>query len=106
MTAGLVDGKPYFEYVEEVKQLTRQGEFEKAEALLLRLIEAVEEEAKIEHWVIAPWYYEQLAIIYRKHKAYAKELAILKRFAMQNHENKHPLLERLRKVKANLTQLS
>ena len=98
MKLGLVDGKHYTEYVELVKELKRQGKLDEAEALILRLIKAVEEEAKAEKWVVAPWYYEQLAIIYRKQKDYTKELGILQRFASQKHEEKHPLLDRLQKA--------
>jgi hypothetical protein len=104
MIAGLVDGKHYSEFVEEVKDFKRKGEFVKAEALLLRLIQAVEEEAKVEHWCIASWYYEQLAIIYRKQKAYSSELSILNRFARHNSDKTHPLLERLKKAKAHVTE--
>lgn len=68
--------------------------------MLLQLIRAVEEEAEAENWIVAPWYYEQLVIIYRKQKAEAKELDILKRFASQKHEEKHPLLDRLRRIEA------
>ena len=34
-------------------------------------------------WGVAPWYYEQLAIIYRKEKQYGDEVAILERYASQ-----------------------
>jgi len=100
MKAGLVDGKHYTEYVELVKQLKRQGKLDRAEALLLRLITAVEEEAEAENWIVAPWYYEQLAIIYRKQKDETKELEILKRFTSRTHEEAHPLSDRLRKIEA------
>jgi hypothetical protein len=100
MKAGLVNGKHYTEYVELVRQLKRQGKLDGAEALLLRLIAAVEQEAEAENWVVAPWYYEQLAIIYRKQKDETRELDILKRFASQTHGEAHPLLDRLRKIEA------
>ena len=102
MIAGLVDGKHYSAFVEEVQDLKRNGEFGKAEALLLRLVQATEEEAKVEHWWSASWYYEQLAIIYRKQKAYSNEVSILKRFARHNHDKTHPLLERLRKAEVRI----
>lgn len=98
--AGLVNGKHYTEYVESVKELKREGKLDIAEALLLRLIRAVEEEAEAENWIVAPWYYEQLAIIYRKQKDNTKELNILRRFANHKHEDNHPLLDRLRKIEA------
>jgi len=98
MKAGLVHGKHYTDYVETVKQLKRRDDLGKAEKLLLRLIQAVEEEAKTEDWVVAPWYYEQLAIIYRKQKATDKELEVLKRFTSQRHDQTHPLVNRLQKL--------
>lgn len=100
MKAGLVDGKHYTGYVDAVNELKRQGRLDTAEALLLQLITAVEAEARAEDWVVAPWYYEQLAIIYRKQKDETKELAILKRFSDQKHQEGHPLLDRLRKLEA------
>ncbi len=104
MTAGLVDGKHYTEYVESVKEYKRQCNLDKAELLLLRLVKAVEEEAEVKKWIVAPWYYEQLAIIYRKQKDATKELGILRHFASQKHEKKHPLIDRLQKVKATLSE--
>lgn len=76
-------GKHYTEYVDTVKELKRAGEYQKAEQLLLALIEAVEAESIAQNWGVAPWYYEQLAIIYRKQKALDKEIAIIERFAKQ-----------------------
>lgn len=35
------------------------------------------------NWGVAPWYYEQLAIIYRKEKQYRKEVEILERYERQ-----------------------
>ena len=40
VTAGLVDGKHYTEYVESVKEFKRQGRLDEAVTLLLRLIKA------------------------------------------------------------------
>lgn len=100
MKVGLVNGKHYTEYVELVKRLKRQRKLDRVEALLPRLVAAVEEEAEGENWMVAPWYYEQLAIIYRKQKDKTKELDILKRFTSQIHGEAHPLLDRLRKIEA------
>ena len=100
MKAGLVDGKHYTDYVETVKELKRRDDLGKAETLLLRLIQAVEEEARTEGWIVAPWYYQQLAIIYRKQRATNKELEVLKRFASQWHAQQNPLVDRLQKLEA------
>ena len=82
---GYHKGHHFTTYVEEVKQLKRSGKLEKAKALLLELVKATEEESKAHaHWGVAPWYYEQLAIIYRGAKDYASEIAILERFVNQS----------------------
>lgn len=66
------------------------------------LIKAVEAESRAEKWGVAPWYYEQLAIIYRKRKDYLKEIEVLERFAKQKHApgaSTPKLLERLEKAR-------
>ena len=59
-------GRHYTEWVEPVKQLKREGRLKEAEALLLECVDAVEAQASIEGSPVAPWYYEQLGIVYRK----------------------------------------
>ncbi len=79
--AGHYRGRHFTEWVERVKQLKREGALEEAEALLWGLVTAAEEESRSEGWLaLAPWYYSQLAIIYRKQKLYDKEIAILQRY--------------------------
>jgi hypothetical protein len=56
----------FSDYVEEVKTLRRSGDDIPAEALLLELVRATEADAAANDWGVAPWYYEQLAILYRK----------------------------------------
>src|SRR5690242_18431731 len=80
---GFVDGRHYTAYVEDVRTLKRAGEFEKAIDLLLRLVDATEAEAATNRWGVAPWYYEQLAIIYAKMKQADAEIKILERYAAQ-----------------------
>lgn len=104
---GYYNGKYYTEYVELVKILKRAGYLDKAETLLLRLIEAVESESAHKNWGVAPWYYEQLAIIYRKTKKPEKESEILERFAHQKigpGVASQKLLERLEKVRTRLNK--
>jgi hypothetical protein len=51
---------------------------------------------------VAPWPYEQLAIVYRKLKDREAELGILERFAEQQHPSGVApvrLLERLRRLR-------
>jgi|Deesub1362A_J573_1020465.scaffolds.fasta_scaffold03466_2 hypothetical protein len=64
----IVDGRHYTDYVEEIKHLKRTGRLEEAEKLLLKLIEAVEHGACVTNQGVAPWNYDQLAIIYRKRR--------------------------------------
>lgn len=46
------------------------------------LVKAIEAE---EGFGVAPFYYEELAKIFRKRKDYCKEVAILERYSNQNH---------------------
>jgi len=104
---GYYKGLHYTEYVDEIRRLKANGDYDEAEKLLLCLVDAVEAEAKAEGWGVAPWYYEQLAIIYRKRKDYQAEVAILERFARQRRAPgvKPPvLLERLAKARELLAK--
>lgn len=82
---GFINGRHYSDYVEKVKNLKWAGLLKKAEDLLLKLVEATEAEAEATGGGGAPWYYEQLAIIYRKRRDYAAEVSILERFMRQPH---------------------
>ena len=100
-SVGLVDGKHYTEFVDTVKQLKREKRHADAIELLLKLVDAAEEEARAESWWAAPWYYEQLAIIFRKEKDDEAERAILVRYGdFQSSQGKASGLfdERLEKV--------
>lgn len=104
---GSVRDRHYTEYVETVKALRREGSVEEAEHLLLELVDATEAEARAQGsgWGVAPWYYEQLAILYRKQGSPEKEVAILERYAAQQHArgaSPPKLLARLEKAKSRL----
>ena len=97
---GFYKGKRFSEYVEEVKSLTRADKLDDAEKLLLALVDATESDSK---YGVAPWYYEKLAIIYRKKQDRNAEIEILERFARQKHAagvRTPKLLARLEKLKA------
>lgn len=83
--AGLVHGKHYTEWVEAVKSFKRLGELDAAQRLLVKLCDAAEAEAEAEGFPIAPWYFEQLAIVERKRKNYDAEVAILTRYVASPH---------------------
>lgn len=69
--------------VEQVEQLIQEKKFEDAIKLLFRFVDATEKKAKRTGEGVAPWYYEKLAIIYRKQKLYKDEVAILERYERQ-----------------------
>lgn len=100
--AGTVDGQYYTDHVEHVKQLKREKRYEEAIRLLLKLVEAIENQSKKAGWGVAPWYYEQLAIIYRKEKRFGDEVAILERYEAQPKApgaGPSKLAERLKKAR-------
>lgn len=109
--AGYINGKHYTEYVDDIKELKRQSKLQEAENILLKIIEALKAEAKAEgpHWFLAPWYFEQLAIIYRKQKSIEKERNILEQYLNLNKidgKGETPLEVRYRKVKEKIKKQS
>jgi hypothetical protein len=104
--SGFYGGKHYTEYVEMVKDLKRRGRLDEAIGLLGHLVNATENEARHNAgWGVAPWYYEQLAIIHAKRRDVGAEVAILERYAAQPHApgTKPPkMTERLEKSRAKL----
>ena len=53
-------------YIPTIKRLWNEGEHEEVEQLLIKCVELTEEESEKHGWGVAPWYYERLAILYRK----------------------------------------
>ena len=95
---GYYKGRHFTTWVDDVKELKRSGNIDQAEILLVELVKATEAEVG----GVAPWYYEELAKIYRNQKTYDKEIEILERFANQRHspgKKTTRLLERLNKAK-------
>lgn len=82
---GLVDGKHYTDWVDSIKRFKQEGMHAEAIELLKKTVDATERESKKfgKGHGVAPWYYEQLAIIYRKEKMYAEEVEILERYLSQ-----------------------
>lgn len=103
---GSINDVHYTGYVDKVKKLKRDNKNVEAIELLLKLVEATEKESKVarEGWGVAPWYYEQLAIIYRKEKRFQDEVSILERYQRQVKApgvGPNKLKERLKKAKQN-----
>jgi hypothetical protein len=82
--------------INEVKSMIREGREQEAEPVLLGLVAAIEEQAQTHRGKLAPWYYERLAIIYRRRRDYASEIAILTRYC-QHEGNKYSIPEGIRK---------
>ena len=80
---GVIDGRHYSAFATAVRQLKRSGRLDEAIQLLLRLISATEAESAAEQCGVAPWYYEQLAIIYSKQRRPKDELDVLLRYEAQ-----------------------
>ncbi len=74
--------------INEVKGMIREGREEEAESVLLGLVAAIEQEAEIHGGRVGSWCYERLAIIYRRRRDYASEIAILTRY-YQHEGNKY-----------------
>ncbi len=95
------DGKHYVDSIPEITQLKRDKRFDEAERILLRICDAME--TGDQTGGVAPWYYQQLAIIYAKQKRRADEVAVLERYILQRHAPgamPAKLKERLKKLKA------
>jgi DNA polymerase III subunit epsilon len=75
--------KHFTDLVGPIKEAKRSGEFSRAEELLLRAIEWTEEEEAEDRLGVAPWYYEHLAIVYRRQRRFADEVAVLERYGRQ-----------------------
>ena len=80
-------GPLHTEHFEPIKGLKRAQRRSEALALLLKCVEATEAEDSLNGWGVAPGYYEELAILYRKEKRYADEVAILERFTANSNRS-------------------
>lgn len=86
----IVRGRHYSEWVETIKQMKRDGEFEAALDLLGECQDATIRTRQNRE--PAPWYFEQAAIIYRKTGRHAEEIACLERYLAEcpaGHRGSH-----------------
>jgi hypothetical protein len=99
---GYFNGRHYTTYVRDFQALKILGKVIELENLLIELVKATESETAVDRIGVAPAYYRELAILYRKQKDYSKEISILERFAQQKHARgvmPSKLIERLDKVR-------
>jgi hypothetical protein len=82
---GYYNGRHLTTYVRDLDNLKKSGKFAELEKLLIELVKATEAESVANGMGVAPAYYSELAILYRKQKEYSKEVSILERFANQKH---------------------
>lgn len=73
--AGTVRGRHYTYWVEDVKQMKREGRLSEAETLLIECDRAAVAQAEIEDLAKPPWYAEQLGVVRRKIERIAKKTA-------------------------------
>ena len=104
---GYVDGVHFTEHVETIKNLKRAQRTDDAITLLLKCVDATEAEDRLDRMGVAPGYYKDLAILYRKEKRFADEVSILERY---EQSRKAPgalplkLADRLAKVRGLLSR--
>lgn len=97
------DRAHYTEHVPRIKWLESNGRSDDAIEKLLELVDQVERESRAKRSGVAPWYYEQLAIQYRRKKMFDEELAILERYEKQTKApgaGAKKLADRLAKIRA------
>jgi hypothetical protein len=100
---GTFRGRHYTRWVPEMHRLKKQGPVDDFERLVLALVDAVEAESQAGRGGVAPAYYRELAILYRKQGRRDDERRILERFAAQRHALgvwPKKLLARLERLKA------
>ena len=95
----MVRGRHYTEYVEQAKELKRQGNLVDVLGLLEELIAAAAAEANRDRLAMPPWYAEQAAVVHRKLGDRASELAVLRRYVSHPYASRDSSVhERLRKL--------
>lgn len=95
----------YLQQVDVVKELKRKGDLIAAESLLKEMLAAMEKECEMDKRMVSPWYYEQLAVVYRRKADLASELSVLERYFQAPHpqgDKTRKLHERLERVRAQV----
>ncbi len=77
---GYVDGMHHTDYDGHVESLIQEHRHSEAIELLTRLVAAAEAESRASYELVRPWYYKQLAVLFRKQGNIQEEIEILSRF--------------------------
>ncbi len=88
------------ELIKEIKAMKEQQKFDQLERLLIHCITTSEEATS---FGASPWYYEQLADIYREQKAHKKEVIVLEKYLRKSkapNHNRASLYKRLDEARA------
>jgi len=100
----MVDGRHYTEWPDPVAALKRQGKLDDALRLLYRLCDAAEAESAAARQTLAPWYFEQAAIVERKLGNVEAEIVALERYAGSPWAKRAIFDDRLAKARALLAR--
>jgi len=88
-------GRPTKRYTAEIRELKQTGEASELLDRLQELVDASEAQDAERGDGVCPWYYAQLATIYRESERYVDELKTLQRFSNQGHP-RHPSVGKLK----------
>jgi hypothetical protein len=83
---------PLSRYRDEIALVRTKKDSESLAQRLSELIEASEKQHLAQGKGVCPWYYDQLAQVYRNHQRYVEELTTLQRFSTQTHPP-HPSVQ-------------
>lgn len=104
---GIVRGHNYTFWPDTIRALKRDGRTEEALELVLECVIAAERDSSLWGGSIAIWYTEAAAIIYRKLKEFAAEIAILERYERNSRPRDRGVFsERIAKARALLARVS
>jgi len=101
--AGFIDGRHFVDWTEDARHLEWMGDLDAAQLVLMRIVLGTEAQSAATGQGVAPFAYERLAVIARRRRDRAAEIAILERFAEQTHAtgaSPAHLLDRLAKIRA------
>lgn len=88
---GFVRGRYFGTWVEEIKQLKRDGELNSAREILSEALDAIEAESEQTLNPPPPWYYDQLRIVFKKLGMQQEAQEVMIRYA-KACENRSPRL--------------